>query len=130
MAWYGDPDDLDVVARRLQADAGDLRLRAGALDASVATMRWQGQAATAFRGTVHRDTDALRRAARELDEAAAALHAHAAEVRARLHRIRMLEQAVTDWFGDRLDSLRGLPAAGERAWLEVADELRARGVPL
>lgn len=127
MAWYGDPDVLDAHARRLGADADGVRARAQALEASVAQLRWQGQGADAFRRTVEQDADHLHRAARELDEAAAAMRAHAADVRARLAQIRELERAVSGWFDDQL---RALPAAGDKAWLEVGDYLRGRGVRL
>lgn len=157
MPWYGDPDALDAHARGLAADAEAVRGRARALEASVAQLRWQGDAARAFRGSVERDADHLHRAGRELDEAAAALRAHAEQVRARLAQIRALERAVSGWFdaqlaaladaaGDPLRALRDavadppwsgwgwrpgtLPAPGDRAWLEVADDLRRRGVPL
>ena len=164
MAWYGEPDVLDAHARRLSADAAGVRARAGALDAAVAQLSWQGPASQAFRRSVERDADHLHRAARELDEAAAAMRAHAAEVQARLARIRALEQAVSGWFDDQLRSLQAaaravadavsdplaavrrvvadppwtgwawrpgtLPASGDKAWLEVGDYLRGRGVRL
>lgn len=164
MAWYGESDVLDAHARRLAADADAVRARASALQASVAELQWQGQAAQAFRRTVERDADHLHRAARELDGAAAAMRAHAAEVRARLAQIRALERAVSGWFDDQLRSLQAaalavavavtdplgtvrrvvadppwsgwawrpgtLPAPGDKAWLEVGDYLRGRGVRL
>lgn len=157
MSWYGDPDVLDAHARRLAADADGVRARARVLDASVARMPWRGEAAEAFRRTVSGDTEHLHRAARELDEAAAALRAHAAEVRERLDEIRALERAVTGWFDDQLRSLQSvarslgealwrvvddppwagwawrpstLPGPGDRAWLEVGADLRARGARL
>lgn len=161
MSWYGDPDALDAHARRLSADAAGVRARARALEASVARMRWQGEAALAFRAAVERDAAHLHRAAAELEEAAAAVRAHAAEVRAQLARIRELERAVSAWFDAQLRSLEAaaraaaadplravrevwsdppwqgwawrpgtLPAAGDRAWLEVGEHLRGRGVRL
>lgn len=164
MSWYGDPDVLDGHARQLAADADGVRARARALESSVARLHWEGPAAQAFQRTVAGDAEHLHRAARELDEAAAALRAHAAEVRDRLDRIRALERAVTGWFDDQLQALQGaaravgdallrpvdalrravqdppwvgwawrpgtLPGAGDMAWLDVADDLRARGVRL
>lgn len=164
MSRYGDPDVLDAHARQLAADADGVRARARALEASVARLQWRGEAAEAFRRTVTNDAQHLHRAAHELDEAAAALRAHAAEVRDRLERIRALERAVTGWFDDQLRSLQDaaravgdallrpvdalrravedppwtgwawrpgtLPGAGDRAWLEVGADLRARGVRL
>jgi uncharacterized protein YukE len=142
--WYGDPDVLDAHARGLAADADAVRARARALEASTTAMRWQGPAAQAFRATVERDAARLHRAAAELDEAAAALRAHADEVRATLAQIRALERAVVGWFEARAQALGGalqdvaawgwrtaaLPGSGDRAWLGVAADLRARGVRL
>ena len=147
MPWYGDPDALDAHARALGADAEGVRARARSLEASAATMRWQGTAAQAFRATVERDAARLHRAATELDEAAAALRAHAEQVRATLAQIRAVERAVVGWFeararalGDALQDVAPwgswswrpgtLPGSGERAWLSVAADLRARGVRL
>lgn len=149
MPWYGDPDALDAHARALAADADGVRARARALEASVAQMRWQGEGAKAYRRTVEQDADHLHRAAGELDRAAAALRAHAAEVRARLAQIRAVERAVHGWFAEQARGLRGvvdamadltwsgwswrpgtLPGPGDLAWLDVADDLRARGVRL
>lgn len=100
MAWSGDPDVLDGHARRLAADADGVQVRARALEASVARLRWQGRGAEAFRRAVERDADHLQRAARELEEASAAMLAHAAEVRDRLAQLRALERAVSGWFDD------------------------------
>lgn len=164
MAWYGDPDALDALARTLERDADAVRDRARALVAAARDTAWVGDAAEAFRRSVDDDADSLGRAARELDEAAAALRQHADDVRAQLARIRALEQAVTGWFGDQLARLRAaaeavadavtdplgavrravadppwsswpwrpdrLPAPGDKAWLEVGEFLRGRGVPL
>lgn len=153
MAWYGDPDALDAHARGLAADADGVRIRARALQASVADLTWRGEGARAFRQAVEQDADRLHRAAAELDEAAAALREHAAQVRATLAEIRALERAVSGWFDEQLGALeraaRGLvdvvrdppwggwawrpgtlPEAGDKAWLEVGDFLRGRGIRL
>lgn len=139
MTWYGDPDALDAAARVLSADADAVRARARGLASSVARMRWQGEAAQAFRESVERDAARLHRAAAELDEAASALRAHAADVRATLARIRAVERAVTGWFEAQARALAGvvdevpwgrLPLPGDRAWLGVAADLQARGVRL
>lgn len=164
MAWYGDPDALDALARQLERDAGAVRDRARAVTAAARGTAWRGDAADAFRRTVDEDADHLLRAAAELDEAAAAMRRHADEVRAQLARIRALERAVAGWFDDQLGRLRAaadaaldalqdplgtlksvvsdppwsswpwrpdrLPAPGDKAWLEVGDFLRGRGVHL
>ncbi len=121
MSRYGDPDVLDALARQLAADADGVRARARALEASVARLQWRGEAAEAFRRTVTNDAQHLHRAARELDEAAAALRAHAAEVQDRRERIQALERAVTGWFDDQLRS--AARAVGD-ALLRPVDALR------
>lgn len=90
----GVPEGLEAVARRLSADADAVRRRGDALTRSAAALRWQGGAADAFRRALAEDRTRLHRAADELDEAAAALWAHAARVRARIERMRELEQAA------------------------------------
>ena len=164
MSWYGDPDALDGLARRLERDASAVRAQARALVVAAEATAWEGAAAQAFRRSVDGDAARVARAADRLDEAASELRRHADEVRAQLARLRALEQAVTGWFDDQasrleqaaravvdavtdpLDGLRRavadppwsswpwrpdrLPAPGDRAWLEVGEFLRARGVAL
>jgi uncharacterized protein YukE len=127
VSWYGDPAALDALARQLAADAEGVRTRGRALEASVRGMRWKGEGAEAFRRAVDADADALHRAGRELDEAAAAMRAHAAEVLARIERIRALERAVAGWFDEQLRSLQAAASALADA---VTDPLGAvrRGV--
>lgn len=105
MSWFVDPEALEADARRLAADAHVVRQRGGMLVRSAAAAAWQGPAADAFRAAVRQDTRDLQRAADELDEAAAALRAHAQAVRARLAELRELADDVSDWFVDRLESL-------------------------
>lgn len=105
MDWYGDPEALETSARGLAADADGVRDRARAVVRLAAATAWQGEAADAFRRAVEQDAATMARAAGELDEAAAALRAHAAQVRERLAQLRALEDAVTGWIGDRLEAL-------------------------
>ena len=106
MGWYGDPEALHAAARRLTADAQAVRERATALVQSAAAPSWQGEAAEAFRAGLDADAAAMRRAADELDDAAAELRAHAVEVAERLARLDALADTVTDWIGDRVEMLR------------------------
>lgn len=106
MSWYGDPDALLAAARRLSADATAVRERATALVQAAGAPEWQGEAALAFRAALADDAAGMRRAADELDDAAAELRAHAAEVAGRLARLAELADTVTDWVGDRLEALR------------------------
>ena len=109
MTWYGDPDALDAMARRLGADAAGVRDRARTLVAAASATAWAGPAAEAFRRAVGDDAQDLRRAADGLDEASRALHAHADEVRERLAelaRLAALAEDAAEWVGDRLEALR------------------------
>lgn len=90
MGWYGDPEALDAAARRLAADAAAVHGRARALERSARGLRWQGPAAAAFRRALQGDLGRLHRAAAELEQAAAVLRTHAAEVRVRQERLRAL----------------------------------------
>ena len=108
MSGDGAPEALEALARRLSADADAVRLRGDALVRAAAGLRWSGGAAQSFRRATHADRARLHRAAEELDEAAAALRAHAATVRSRQERLRALERAAAQ----RREDLRervGLP---------------------
>ena len=94
MGGYADPAALDRHARQLSADADAVRAQSRSLQASVASMRWRGEAADAFRRTVERDATGLRRAADALDDAAAAMSAQAAQVRAALEKIQATQRAA------------------------------------
>lgn len=87
MSWYGDPDELHRLARRLAAQAEHVRARIGLIRSPSSAPRWRGPAADAFHAALHRECAALERAAGALDDAAAALHAHADAVREALARI-------------------------------------------
>lgn len=109
MTWYGDPDALDAMGRRLSGDAAAVRDRARALVAAASATPWAGPAAAAFRRAMDDDARELRRAGDALEEAARALHAHADEVRdrlAELARLAELVEGAADWAGDRLEALR------------------------
>lgn len=111
MAFYGDPDELDRLATRIRASAEDTRDHAQALSLRSMEVDWQSTAADEFRGTVERDVAALRHAADQLDEAAHLLRQHAERVRERIARIRAIEAAVTDWFGDQIRQLERAAAS-------------------
>lgn len=98
VSCYGDPDDLDRLARRLCAAADRVREESRALRAGARTIRWRGAAAEAFHRALDDDVARLARAATGLDDAAAALRRHAAAVREMLARIRAAQAAVTGWF--------------------------------
>jgi uncharacterized protein YukE len=103
--WYGDPDELARLATRLARRAEGVRGEAVALRLRVARLRWQGAAADAFHAAFEHDLARVRLSAQLLDEAAALMRRHAAQVRETLARIRAIEAAVTGWFTDQLRTL-------------------------
>lgn len=94
MSWYGDPDELDRLATRLEVSAARVRRRAGSVRETATATHWRGPAADAFHAAVHREVGLLDRAAAELDDAAAAMRRHADRVRHEIARIRAAERAA------------------------------------
>lgn len=100
-----DPDELDRQARQLSAAASAVHRQAGRVGGAGRSTRWQGAAAEAFRAALQDDVARLRGVAERLEEAAAALHAHAAAVRERLAEL----------------------AAARASALELAEDVLTRG---
>jgi hypothetical protein len=96
MSWFGDPDELDRLAGRLAVSAARVRERASGVRSGADATRWRGPAADAFHASVAAEAGQLLRAAGELDDAAAALHAQAVAVRVELARLRALERAAEE----------------------------------
>jgi hypothetical protein len=96
--WYGDPDDLDLLARRLAADAQQVRdAAAGAVRAAQAA-RWVSASAQRYRDVVAQDARRADDVADGLDNAAALLRAHADHVREIGASLARLEHTAADWF--------------------------------
>lgn len=102
------PADLDAAARRLGAAARTVENGAVRLRAAGTTLRWEGPAAQAFRARLGDDVARVRAAARELDEAAAAVRAHAATVRHRQAQLEALAEAAAEVGGELVDDAVGL----------------------
>jgi uncharacterized protein YukE len=77
---YGDMSHLRAKARTLRAHADELRARSASVAGDTASMSWNSRAGDALRSRVRETHDALGQRARALDDAAAALEAHAASV--------------------------------------------------
>lgn len=105
MAFYGDPDRMELTAARLQDRADEVRNRCASVRREVSGVQWRSAAGDTFRGVVDCDVRGLLGAASELDAAAAALRAHATTVRHRIAEIAAIERAVTSWFDDRAHDL-------------------------
>jgi uncharacterized protein YukE len=94
MSWYGDPEGLDRLGGRLAESAARVREQAARIRARAAGRRWRGTASDAFAVAVVQETARLDRAAGELDDASAAMHAHAEAVRAEIARLLAVERAT------------------------------------
>ena len=70
------------------------------------TANWESAAAQEYRDRVAHDSARLHKAADALDDAAAALIAHAQNVRETLAEIARIERVATDWFEDKARALR------------------------
>lgn len=103
--FYGDPQDLERHAQVLRHDATELRRQAREQVAHAAGMVWHSLAADACRRQIDADQQRVERVATELDEAAAALTAHADTVRERLAQIAAIERAVRTWFTGQLGAV-------------------------
>ncbi|MFP5218119.1 MAG: hypothetical protein ACLGIG_00065 [Actinomycetes bacterium] len=107
------PDaDLDAVARRLAAASAAVHRCARRLEATAAATPWQGDAADAFRAALADDVARVRGCAGSLEDAAAAVHAHAATVAERREALRALRDAALAGTGSVLDDLAGLAGSG------------------
>ena len=143
MGLYGDPAALDALADRLASLAGQLRDHATDHVRAAAAAHWVSVAADEFRARVAQETTRVDDAADALDAAAARLRAHAQQVRDLIAEIAGIEHAATSWFSDQLHGLEhaadhlpwrelggpfAWPASGYKAWLEVGAFLRGHGV--
>jgi hypothetical protein len=105
MSWCGDPDDLDRLAGRLEADAQHLRDTAAAAVRAAQATRWVSTSAQRYREVVAADAQHAGEAADGLDRAAKLLRTHAEHVREIAATMARLEQAADDWFRRRLGDL-------------------------
>ncbi|HVM27794.1 MAG TPA: WXG100 family type VII secretion target [Mycobacteriales bacterium] len=118
----GDPDALEAGARRLAAAASSVHRCAGRLAATGRDLHWRGEAAEAFRASLADDVARLRRTAESLEDAADAMHRHAAAVRERLAALAAARAAALE-LADRTaasarDAVAG--AAGDVAGAAVS----------
>lgn len=147
MELYGDPAALAALADRLAFFAGQLRDHAADHVRAAAAAHWVCAAADEFRERVARETKKVDAAADALDRAAATLRAHADQVRGLTAEIASIEHAATSWFSEQVHGVEhaldglvphlpwrdlggpfGLPASGDKGWLEVGAFLRGQGV--
>jgi methyl-accepting chemotaxis protein len=150
---YGDPDELDRLAARLRQRATEVREQAAEHVRRGQRAHWVSASAERYRERLTRDLAQADRVADEIDRAAAALTAHAREVRETLARIAQAERDTVHWFehaartfAERVERLADhlrhalqppwhgwqyqpgrLPAPGDRQWLDVGRYMRAKG---
>ena len=160
MAFYGDPAELERLARQVRDHAREVRERAARATAAAHAARWHSVARERFIAEVDDRARRLERAAGQLEEAADRLDEQTRAVRDRLDEIRAAQVAVVGWVleakaeveraaarglssvvvAGKLSSGRvpgsaglrfpELPAPGHLGWLEVAGSLRRGGVRL
>jgi ABC-type transporter Mla subunit MlaD len=150
---YGDPDELDRLAGVLRARAAAVRREAEDQVARAQAVRWVSTSAGLYRQRLAQRRAEADRVAENLEGAAAALRAHAQEVRELLAAIARAEHEVSEWFArtarevaDVVETVvrrvaRGdlpwsgwpytpqtLPPPGDKGWLAAGEFLRGRGV--
>ncbi len=97
----GDPAELHRLAARVRAEADELRAVA-AVVATAAGVPWRSPAAALFRERVHDRVVGLRRAARDADDAADLVAAHA--------------RAVAEALGHAEEVARGVVRGAQEVW--------------
>ena len=119
--WLGDPDDLDRIAARLDADAAAVRETAlgNALRAQQA--RWVSTSAQRYRDVVAADKRRADAVADELEQAADLLRAHAEQVRETLARLARAGEAGIAWFTTHVADV--LPARAREIVPDLAGRL-------
>lgn len=150
---YGDPDELDRLAHKLRGRADAVRYETEDQVLRASAAQWVSTAAEAYRRQLASRRKDAARAAEELEQAAAALQAHAQEVRDLVARIARIEQDVTEWFSNKARELvdavgsairriahgdlpwsgwpytpQSLPPPGDKGWLDVGAFMRRQGV--
>jgi hypothetical protein len=138
VSFYGDPDELERLARRVRGQALEVRERAVRARAAAHAARWHSVARERFIAEVEDRVRRVEGAADLLGQAADRVDEQAAAVREVLAGIRAAQGAVLGWVAEAkaaaeyavAGGVPELPPPGDRRWLEVADALRRRGVTL
>lgn len=145
---YGEPRKIREVAERLERRADQLRAEADELHAASEEVAWVSVAADRMREQARVRRDELRGVARDYDEAAAKVRAHAAEVQRLLDLIATIERQVRSIISGAIDRVQdalsdigngikdaltpgdqaderlanlATPPSGHKAWLDMPD---------
>lgn len=132
---YGSPAALESLAKRLETQADRVREQAADHVRRGGAAEWVSVAAATYRARITEDRTRAENAAAQLDAAAAALRAHAQEVRETVALIAKIEREVSGWVTrttsaaadfveDLVDAIPALPPAGDLGWLDFASFLR------
>jgi hypothetical protein len=149
---YGDPDELDRLAGLLRSRAAFVRQVTEEQVQRAQTAEWVSVSADSYRERLVRDRRAADRAAEHLEQAAAALQAHAQEIRQLVAAIHHAEEEITDWFAAKTRDLvstvgsavnrivhgdlpwsgwpytpQSLPPPGDKQWLDASRFMRRQG---
>lgn len=123
MAFYGDPDELDRIAARIEQRAEEIRGHGADIDSRAGAMRWKSIAAERCRETVAGDRRALEKVATRFDEAAAQLRRHAQELRELLAAIKRIAEGVVTWFNGAIDRFNQAVESFKNAVDDVVDSV-------
>lgn len=104
MAFYGDPDELERIAKEIETKAEKVRSDATAMAKQAARAHWHSIAADRCRELINDDMRRLHTCADNLDDAAAKLRKHAQKVREMIAEIKRIAEAVTHWFTSAVDT--------------------------
>jgi hypothetical protein len=107
---FGDPDELDRTAVRLEADAQRLRDAAAAAVTAAEAAHWVSASAQRFREVVAQDGVRANAIADDLGRAAQLLRAHSDQVRDTQARLGRLEKSAVEWFHRHVAEARVSPA--------------------
>lgn len=153
MAFYGNPDELERLAKLLDGHAATVRQLTAEQLNRAKTAKWVSPAATAYQNLLTAKYKQAEEAAGGIQAAAAILRGHAQHVRQLLAAIDRIEQVVKDWFRAAANAIeeavesgaavmgqppwaswparfqpQSLPPPGDKAWLEVGQFMRRTGV--
>ena len=129
MTFYGDPSELERLARQVRNHAQEVRERAVRARAAADAARWHSVARERFIAEVDNRSRHLERAASQLDEAADRLDEQARAVREALAEIRAAQAAVLGWINDAKAEVERAAARGLTAVVVAGVELASVRIP-
>ena len=129
MAVYGDPAELERLARQVRGHAQEVRERALRARAAAHAARWHSVARERFMAEVDGRARRLERAAGQLEEAAEGLDEQARAVRHRHAEIRAAQVAVTGWVMEATTEVERAVSRGLASMAVAGVEVASGRVP-